>query len=258
MKVREAVCKLESRLDARVLLAYVLGYSAAKLIARSEEELSPRKEAEFLRLAARRRKGEPVAMIIGRKEFYGREFFVDNSTLVPRPDTETLIEAVKSELPADFSGRFLDIGVGTGALLLTLLAEFPNAGGIGTDIVPEACALARKNARALGVEGRAEIIEASYMPPGEFDVVVSNPPYIRTSDMAWVEKDVLDFEPASALDGGLDGLDAYRSIAAQVLPEQKIFLEINEDQAADVREIFARPAKVFKDLSGRDRVLYFS
>jgi release factor glutamine methyltransferase len=226
-----------------------------------------------MELASRRAKGEPVAMLLGAKEFYGRMFGVDGTTLTPRPDSETIIEAALATFPdRKKTLRILDMGTGTGCLLLTLLAKYENASGIGIDLSIGALSVARRNMRALSLSSRAKFMATSWremesMPRGPFDIVVSNPPYIKTGDIARLARDVREFEPRLALDGGPDGLAEYRAIAAAMSksdmlgPASRLFLEIGKGQAAAVKKIFTATdfgyCDSFKDLSGITRVLEF-
>ena len=224
----------------------------------------------WLALAERRRLDhEPVSRILGCRGFYGREFWVTPATLDPRADTETVVEAALAiatregwrEKPL----RILDIGTGTGILLVTLLAELPNARGLGTDIVPEALEAARRNADRHGVADRTEWrLTSGLADVGEtFDLLVSNPPYIPSGHIEGLDPEVRRFDPHTALDGGEDGLDIYRAIlgrAAHVVPDGWVCFEVGAGQARDVvalaaeaRLSGARKATVFKDLAGIDR-----
>ena len=213
-------------LDARLLVSGALKLDLTRLIASGARQLTAG-EAELLEaFAARRLLGEPVARILGEKEFWGLPLKLSAETLVPRPDTETVVELALEMLrngPApSCTIRVLDIGTGTGAILLALLAELPEAFGIGTDISQGALATARENAAMLGLASRACFVACSYASAlgGPFDLVVSNPPYIRSADIADLAEEVRAHDPRAALDGGADGLDAYRALipqAAQIL-----------------------------------------
>ncbi len=199
----------EPRREARLILAASQGVDAAGLLLLREVD-----EARYAPLVRRRAAREPLAYILGRKEFWGLEFKVSPATLIPRPDTETLVEAVVARGVAP--ARVLDLGTGTGCLLLAVLSEFPAAFGVGVDISPAAAALAAGNAKALGLAGRAAFCVSDWDAAlsGGFDLVLSNPPYIPGADIPGLMPEVARFEPASALDGGADGLDAYRRIIA--------------------------------------------
>lgn len=207
-------------LDARLLLADAAGLSTAALIARSADALPPLVSERFAHHLLRRTKGEPVARILGTKEFWGLPFEVSPDTLVPRPDTEILVEKVLSA----FAGRrddalsICDLGAGSGIIAIALLRELPGANGVAVDISKPALDIARRNAEALGVAGRLSFCHGDFakQPEGRFDIVVSNPPYVRSGVIAGLEREVRDYEPIAALDGGADGLDAYRAILARM------------------------------------------
>jgi release factor glutamine methyltransferase len=252
-------------LDARVLVLDALGLDRAAAIA----EPKCRAEAGAVRRArdhlARRLRGEPVSRILGRREFYGRDFIVTPATLDPRPDTETVVETALQVLSGMSSPGILDLGTGSGAILVTILCEIGSAMGTGTDNSPAALAVACDNARRLGVGERATFMVADWLAgiDGRFDLIVSNPPYIRRGSIARLEIDVRDHDPLEALDGGPDGLDAYRRIAAGaasvLAPGGALVLEIGSDQAGQVTGIFGEHGysceKVARDLAGRDRVV---
>lgn len=199
----------DPRREARLLVAAAEGITAAGLLLRGAVD-----ETRYAPLAARRAAREPLAYILGRKEFWGLEFAVSAATLIPRPDTETLVEAVLALGIAP--ARVLDLGTGTGCLLLAVLSEFPSSFGVGVDIAPAAAALAAGNARSLGLAGRAAFCAGNWAAAleGTFDLVLSNPPYIPGGDIAGLMPEVAAFEPARALDGGADGLEAYRLLIA--------------------------------------------
>ena len=212
-----------ARLDARLLVGAATGETAAGLIARPQRQLSVQEADKLSRLAARRHAREPMAHILGAREFWSLDFEVSADVLTPRPDSETLVEAVCENLPAaEQQVRILDLGTGSGCLLLALLHEFTTASGVGVDISPAAIALARRNAERLGVGQRSAFVVGDWTAPiaGRFDIVVSNPPYIPTGEIAGLAPEVARYEPHGALDGGSDGLDAYRilfPITANVL-----------------------------------------
>jgi release factor glutamine methyltransferase len=209
-------------LDARVLVAHALHLDHAGLIRDAGRGLSSAEVDAIAALATRRLKREPVARIVGMKEFWSLPFSVNAATLVPRPETETVVEAALEAIdaggPRDQPLRILDIGTGSGALLLALLVELPNAIGIGTDISIAALNVARGNAERLGLAHRAQFVACDLAAAlqGPFDLIVTNPPYVESGVIATLAPGVRDYEPRQALDGGLDGLDAYRAIAAQV------------------------------------------
>ena len=236
-------------LDARLLLCHAASLSHEAYIAKAREELQHEAGARFDESVARRLKREPVARITGMREFYGRSFLLDPHGLDPRPDTETLIETALA-LVARKGWRekplnILDLGTGTGCILITLLAELPNARGLGTDMSQGALRLAAANARALGVASRAAFIAADWLDGigGKFDLIVSNPPYLASAEIAELAGEVAGYDPILALDGGPDGLQAYRHIAAgagRVLAEGgSLLFEIGPTQGEAVAGILS-------------------
>lgn len=204
------------RLDARVLLMAACGLSHASLIRAANERVTPAQAERLEALAARRLAGEPVSRILGTREFWGLEFALSPETLDPRPDTETLVQAVLDAVRprAREPMRLLDLGTGTGCILVALLHELPFAFGIGTDISHAALATARDNARRNGVSARAGFVQSDWLAgvDGRFDVVVANPPYVAGAEIASLSSEVRCHDPIAALDGGMDGLTAYRAI----------------------------------------------
>jgi release factor glutamine methyltransferase len=258
-------------LDARVLLCHAAGLSHETYIARAREALTHDGAVKLEHAVARRLKREPVARIVGAREFYGRSFVLGKDTLDPRPDTETLIEAaldtVRKHGRRQGKLKLLDLGTGSGCILVTLLAELPFAEGIGTDLSPGALAVAADNSRTHGVGPRAAFAAADWLDAvsGKFDLILSNPPYLATSEIAGLAKEVAAHDPRLALDGGPDGLEAYRRIAARVrdaLTEGgRLLVEIGPEQGEDVAAIFARAGLApeggegRRDLAGRPRVV---
>jgi release factor glutamine methyltransferase len=234
-------------LDARVLLCAVLGIDAAVLIAHPDRMLGS--HAQALTTAANRRLArEPVSRILGTRDFYGRTFAVSPATLDPRPDTETIVDAVLAHVAARSLGgaplRIIDIGTGTGCLLITLLAELPHATGLGTDISPAALDVARSNADKHGVLSRSvwKIADGLEGLEGHFDVLVTNPPYIRTPDIANLAIEVQSYDPQLALDGGHDGLAIYRRVIAHLnlfIPDGYAIFEVGYDQSAQVAALLS-------------------
>ncbi|MCL4154104.1 UNVERIFIED_CONTAM: hypothetical protein GTU68_040709 [Idotea baltica] len=201
-------------LDARLLLAHVLGVGQAKLISDGNVALSEEDQATLSDALTRRAGGQPVSRIIGRRGFYGRDFVVTPAVLDPRADTEALIEHAFL-WAKERTVRLLDLGVGSGAIILTLLAELPGATGVGVDISAEALAIAAENAARLGLSERVRWVCSDWDTDLEetFDLIVSNPPYIATDEIGSLAKDVKDHDPHLALDGGADGLFAFRCLA---------------------------------------------
>jgi len=259
--LRLAAVSDTARLDAELLMAHALGVSRSELLLRRGGDPAPE---EFGLLVARRLTHEPVAQILGRKEFYGRSFLVGRDVLTPRPDSETVISAALEACPA--ATRILDCGTGSGALLLTLLAEMPGSTGVGTDRSPEALAVAADNAERLGLAPRADLRLADWHQPGwaealgPFDLIVANPPYVETS--AELPRSVRDYEPAGALYAGPEGLDDYRiltpQLAALLRPDGVAVLEIGATQADPVGAIAAGAgfhSDLRRDLADRPRAL---
>jgi release factor glutamine methyltransferase len=205
-----------AELDARALMCAALGLDLTGLIASTARGLTVAEIERLEDFAGRRLAGEPVARIIGTKEFWGLPLKLSADTLVPRPDTETVVALGLDILRATTISRprIVDLGTGSGAILLALLSELPNALGVGTDISQYALRTARKNAAALGLAGRAGFVACDYGAAlsGSFDLIVSNPPYVRSSDIAGLAREVREHDPHRALDGGEDGLGAYRRL----------------------------------------------
>jgi release factor glutamine methyltransferase len=254
-------------LDARMLVAHAMGISPDAVLFRDEEEAGGAAALRAMNLAERRMRGEPVARIVGEKEFYGLIFGLSPATLVPRPDTETLVDAVLDVVDRDAAVAILDLGTGSGAILLALLSQLPNAVGVGVDASADALATASDNAQRLGLEARAAFAVGDWAKglTTEFAVVVSNPPYIAHDEIATLAVDVRDYDPHMALDGGGDGLDAYRAILSdldRVLADGgAAFLEIGFGQAKDVAVLAAREgfATTFRrDLTGIERAAILS
>ncbi|MDE1907604.1 MAG: peptide chain release factor N(5)-glutamine methyltransferase [Rhodospirillales bacterium] len=247
----------EPRREARLLLAFALGTNAAGLLARAE--VNPQVYAQAL---ARRAAREPLAYITGHKEFWGLDLHTSAATLIPRPDTETLVEAV---LEGEFAPRtILDLGTGTGCLLLACLHEFPAAFGVGVDLNPQATNLARRNAQCLGLGNRAVFLTGSWASALDhrFDLVISNPPYIESADIPGLMPEVAAYEPAMALDGGTDGLAAYASIFAALprilAPGGMAVLELGSGQAKSASDLAKKAGfdhRFRRDISGIDRAI---
>jgi release factor glutamine methyltransferase len=262
-------CGLDSpELDARILVGHALGLDHAALAAADGRRLAVDEENIIAALARRRLAREPVARIVGYKEFWSLKLRVDAATLVPRPETETIVEAALATIDASGARsrpqRFADLGTGCGAILLALLSELPNAFGVGSDTSLGALVIARDNARRLGLAGAGFVAcNMAAALHGSFDVIVSNPPYIASADIAALAPEVRDFDPRGALDGGLDGLDFYRAIAAVapalLTPGGALIVELGAGQAQTVAALFAAsglaPVSPRPDLSGMQRAL---
>lgn len=246
--------------DARVLLAHAAGIAPDRLTLHLSDPLTTAAESAFDQAITRRAAREPVSHITGQRLFWGRSFRVTPDTLDPRPETEILVQAALSE-PFD---RLLDLGTGTGCILLSCLADRPQAQGIGTDIHPPTLAVAAANAQTHGLTTRAGFLLSDWFAavPGAFDLIVSNPPYIAEDEMADLSPEVAH-EPRRALTPGGDGLAAYRAIArglpAHLAPRGRVLVEIGPTQAADLAALFAATGltdlRILPDLDGRDRVV---
>jgi release factor glutamine methyltransferase len=253
-------------IDARLLLEAATGASRTDIVTDPYRPLSPAEAQTLEGYLERRAAREPVSHILGRKGFWTVELKVTRDVLTPRPDTETLVNAVLKSLPADQPMRILDLGAGSGAILLALLAERPVWSGVGVDISGPALEVARENAALLKLDDRAVFVRglwAEGQPDGAFDAVVSNPPYIPTADIDDLDPEVSLHEPRLALDGGIDGLDAYRVLAPQVMrvlkPGGVFALEIGHDQGHAVEALMNQAkagfCRVVSDLGQRDRVV---
>lgn len=256
----------EPRRQARRLLGETLTLSPAELLARSEHPLAARDVERSRAMLGRMAAGEPLSRILGRRAFWSLEFRLSPATLDPRPESETLVEAVQCRLSGRGGKcRFLDLGTGTGCLLLALLAEFPHALGIGVDIAEEAVATARENARVLGFADRALFLAGDWARAvsGRFDAIVANPPYVATASLSDLPQAVAAHDPRRALDGGADGTAAYRAFAADLpallAPAGLFACEIGWGQSSTVAAILEGIGltieTVVRDLAGVERVV---
>lgn len=237
----------EAELDARILLGAVLDLDLTGMIAQATRPLTPAEAALLAQYAQRRIAGEPVARIIGEKEFWGLPLQLAPATLVPRPDTETVVEFALELLRAggdlDRRLRIADLGTGTGAILLALLSELPAATGMGTDISEAALHTAAANAVRAGLSARATFIACDYASglSGPFDLIVSNPPYIRSAEIGGLAVEVRNHDPLTALDGGADGLDAYRALVPQaaglLAPGAALVVEAGAGQSGQIEAL---------------------
>jgi release factor glutamine methyltransferase len=252
--------------DARLLLAAVLGLSPGELMTTSARQLAPDEQRGFDALIARRCGREPVSRILGRREFWSLDLAITPATLDPRPDSETLVEAVIGRIEdRDRPRRVLDLGTGSGNLLLAVLTDLPGAWGVGLDRDPAALAAAASNAGSLGLAERAAFVAGDWgaAVTGAWDVILCNPPYIRSGDLDDLAPEVARFEQRGALDGGPDGLAAYRRVVPEIArllaPDGLAALELGAGQAAEVADL-ARGERLelldcLPDLAGIQRCL---
>lgn len=256
-------------LDARVLLCHAASVPHESLVANADHEVAEQTEKKFDAVVVRRLPGEPVARILGEKEFWGLTFQLNGDTLVPRPDSEAIVVAALDRVEQNAAPlRVLDLGTGSGCLLLALLSELPNASGVGIDTSTSALEAARANAAELGLGARAEFHQGDWCAGLEehFDIIVSNPPYIPTKEIDALAIEVRNHDPAMALDGGADGMDCYKQILAglpALMAETSIIiLETSPDLYAELFDLVKANGRFadleeIKDLAGRSRGLRF-
>ncbi len=253
-------------IDARLLVEAAAEATRADIIADPHRALTEAQSERLEDYIGRRERREPVSHILGRRGFWKIMLGVTPDVLTPRPDTETLVELALRDFPEGRPFSVLDLGVGSGAILLAILAERPAAKGLGVDVSEAALAVARDNAASLGLGRQVALLRGDWtagLAEASFDLAVSNPPYIRSSEIAALQPEVRDHEPRLALDGGEDGLDAYRVLAGEMLrvlkPGGRFLVEIGHDQSAAVEALFAAAGgasiTTAKDLANRDRVV---
>lgn len=258
------------KLDALILMTSALAFSKEQVIFNPDLELAQNQQSAFFDLVVRRAEREPLSQIIGKREFFGEDFLVTSDVLDPRPDSESLIELVlKNFQDKNQKLRILEVGVGSGCLIISLLKAYKMADGIGVDISEKALEICQKNVESHHLQNRLKLLKSdlfSILNSSEkFDLIISNPPYISSQEIETLEPEVRLFEPRGALDGGLDGLDFYRRIAAEAKnflnQNGKIIIEIGFGQKEKIVEIFTKKEFVFieskPDLSGTDRSLCF-
>jgi release factor glutamine methyltransferase len=253
-------------IDARLLVEAAAEATRTDIVTDPKRELTPTQEATLEDYLSRRERREPVSHILGRKGFWKIMLSVTPDVLTPRPDTECVVDAALGSFPEGMAFSILDLGVGSGAILLAILAERPAAKGLGVDVSEDALAVARENAANLGLAGQVALLRGDWtqgLADASFDLVVSNPPYIATSVIEGLEPEVRDHEPRLALDGGPDGLDHYRTLAPEILrvlkPAGMFVVEIGYDQKDAVEALFreagASGVRTLKDLSDLHRVV---
>jgi release factor glutamine methyltransferase len=263
-----------SRADARIILCFCLDKSKEYVIFNPNISLSKKQEDDFFKLVKRREAKEPISYIIGKREFFGIDFVLGGDVLDPRPDSESLIELILENFPTDNVKRnnnlkILELGVGSGCLILTILKYLPNSSAIAVDYDKNALKIAQKNSTLLNLDKRINFIKSRWFEKidknTKFNLIISNPPYIKTADINNLQEEVRNFEPKIALDGGEDGLNCYREIANEVgnyLSKDGILVvEIGQNQENEVIEIFENSGLKFtkykKDLAGIIRCLMF-
>lgn len=254
----------DARREARILVGHAVRLDPQAVPITPERTMDQDQWLQFNNVLGRRCSRRPMAQVLGRREFWSLNFEVSEETLAPRPDSETLVEAALAAFPSETAAiRILDMGTGTGCLLLSVLSERPAGSGLGIDLSEEAVAVARRNAVHLGLDARSrfEIGDWTEGLAGPFDLVIANPPYIRSDEIPLLEPEVGMFEPSLALDGGPDGLDCYRKIAANcrdlMAPDGRIVLEIGIGQAMSVAQILSSAGladiTIRRDLAGIER-----
>lgn len=256
-----------AELDARIFAEVAFGMDRLTLVNRERDATSPEQRTALEKLAQRRLKGEPVSRIVGEKEFWGLSFKLNDATLVPRPETEMLVQrGLEIVGPLDHP-KILDLGTGTGCIPISLLTEFSDLSAVAVDLSKEALDMARFNARRHEVIDRFTTLQGSWFDPVEpgerFDLIISNPPYIESAAIETLMVEVRDHDPRLALDGGPDGLRPYRAIArdaaAHLTPEGVVLLEIGTGQGSGVTDIFAEAGfnaiEVEYDLAGHERMV---
>jgi release factor glutamine methyltransferase len=261
-----------ARLDAEILLSHVLKVTQEQFVLFSDMPLRPEQMRHYEKLLLRRIRREPVAHITGRQEFWSLAFRITPDVLIPRPETERLVEItleLAREFPANKTFKILDVGTGSGAIAVSLARELPSSMIWATDVSVEALEIARSNAARYGACERVRLLHGDLFEPfgetaGGFDLIVSNPPYIRSAEVDALEPEVSLWEPRGALDGGVDGLDFYRRIAREasdhLAPNGAVAVEIGADMGREVAGLFAGGGRyagvtVFQDYAGRDRVV---
>lgn len=255
----------DPRLTSEILLGHVLCLPRVKLYMDLDRPLAREELATYRALIQRRLAGEPTQYLVGFKEFYGRRFAVDSRVLIPRSETELLVEAVLHDVKKDEPSRVLDVCTGSGCIAVTIAAERPQASVWAIDLMPDALAVAKANAQSLQVDGRVTFFQGDLLAPlpgqTQFDVIVSNPPYVKTGELATLQREVQQ-EPKVALDGGPEGVTVIARLIVDALPRLKsgglLALEIGEDEGAAVKELLVRAGyrdvKIEKDLARHERL----
>ena len=258
-----------SSLECQILLSFTLGVSKEYLIINANEELDDKKINQFKNLIKRRLDGESISNIIGKREFYGREFIVNCNVLDPRSDTELIIDIIKELYAKDDDFSLIDLGTGSGCIISTLLLEFPNASGIGSDISENALNIAQLNAKKYTINHRVSFVLSDWLDAinfNKFDIIIANPPYILSKDLERLPLEVSYNDPLIALDGGIDGLTHYKKIVSNLQNKNNdeakfLIMEINEDMAKELFQLLTcvgferKNISLYNDLSSRKRVI---
>lgn len=256
-----------ARLDVEVLLSHVLQCERIDLYANYSAPVDESHRTDFRQLVLKRVDGCPVAYLVGYREFFTLRFEVNPSVLIPRPETEHVVVEALEFAKTDAVERFLEIGVGSGAISVTVVHENPSLRALAVDVSDAAIEVARRNAEANGVLDRIEFLTSDVyasIPPGQFDMILSNPPYVSTEEMPLLDRDARDFEPRLALDGGKEGIEILRRViqgaSDRLRPGGKLILEIGASQEGKIRSLIeAEPGlsfcRIVKDLAGRPRVV---
>ena len=252
-------------LDSEVLMTSTVNKDKKYIILNLKKTLNDKDLSYFNELIKRRTKGEPIAYLINKKEFWNTEFYINNDVLIPRPDTELIIEQVLKIYSKNSYCRTLDIGLGSGCILLSILKERKNFYGTGIDISKKSLDISRINAKKLNLDSRVKFYKSDIdkFAKGKYDIIVSNPPYIKSSDLKYLENDVINFEPKLALDGGIDGLSEIRKVIKKsselIKKKGKLILEIGFDQRNKVIKLLNNKGfyinSTLKDLAKNDRCI---
>ncbi len=252
-------------LDSEILLSFAVKLERSQLLLNLEKEIDDKKKKVFLNLIERRKKNEPVAYILGQKEFWRQSFKVNNNVLIPRPDTETLVESVLNNLDFNSKKKILDIGTGSGCIILSILKERKKCLGTGVDISKNAIKLAKYNAKIQHIENRIKFFNSDIdnFYRDKYDLIISNPPYIKMHKINSLENDIKHHEPKKALDGGIDGYSKIKLVikksSSLIKKKGKLFLEVGSDQIMKTLEILKKygfyKKDIIKDLSNKNRCI---
>ncbi len=263
MKISEAISLLDNRFEARLLLSFVTGHPVEYLIGHMFDELSEESLIQFQALCIRRKNHEPIAYIIGKKEFYSREFIVNTNVLIPRSDSEVLIDAVLKENYD--KPKILELGVGSGCLLLTLLSEIKGSSGVGVDISNDALNVAQQNVESLKLSDSCHLFYSDWFDniDGTFDIIISNPPYIEQDEITLMSQETILYEPKDALFGGLEPyIHISKNAKSYLNLDGQIYLEIGYNQVEKVTKIFTSEgynlSHICYDIENRPRVMVFN